>query len=246
MSGLLRLYPAAWRERYEEEFLALLEARPPTLGDRFDVVRGAIDARLHPQVGQATHDPIKDGDTRDARRLGIATVVGAIAWVAAFGVVLMGPIRYDGDGAYRDGSAAFPFFFASVVLIVGGLVGHVIVLPRRARLARASAIIAMPLILLLGLAPWMWPLGMAAALFVAVLASCGLRAGTWPAWASTLVVVGVLGAVVIMVYGLTLTGLDRMAGGVLFLMAGLCFVPVWLGVGGSLVAPRAPVRLPPA
>ena len=32
----------------------------------------------------------------------------------------------------------------------------------------------------------------------------------------------------------------------LYLMAGLCFVPVWLGVGGSLVAGPAPVRLPPA
>ena len=246
MSRLLRLYPADWRERYGEEFLALLEARPPTLGDRFDIVRGALDARIHPQVGRSTPDPITDDDHRYARRLGIATMIGAIAWVAAFGVVLMGPVRYDDDGAYRDGSAAFPIFFASVVLLVAGLVGHVIVLPRRARLARACAIAAMPLLLVFGMGPWMWPFGFAATMFVAVLAASGLRAGTWPAWASTVVVVGVAGIVAIMVYGLTLTGLDRMSGGVLYLMAGLCFVPVWLGVGGSLVAGPAPVRLPPA
>src|SRR4029079_7068859 len=34
VSALIRLYPRAWRERYEDEFLALLEARPPTIGDR--------------------------------------------------------------------------------------------------------------------------------------------------------------------------------------------------------------------
>src|SRR4029077_17181152 len=52
MSALIRLYPRAWRERYEDEFLALLEARPPTFGDRLDIVRAALDARLHPQVRQ--------------------------------------------------------------------------------------------------------------------------------------------------------------------------------------------------
>ena len=49
MSRLVRLYPEAWRERYEEEFLALLAERPPTFGDVVDTVRGAVDAHLHPQ-----------------------------------------------------------------------------------------------------------------------------------------------------------------------------------------------------
>ncbi len=42
---LVRLYPRAWRRRYEEEFVALLEEQPLTLGVVFDVVRGALDAR---------------------------------------------------------------------------------------------------------------------------------------------------------------------------------------------------------
>ena len=29
MTGLVRLYPKAWRDRYEDEFVELLEARPP-------------------------------------------------------------------------------------------------------------------------------------------------------------------------------------------------------------------------
>jgi len=34
MSRLVRLYPRRWRDRYEEEFLALLKERPPTMSDR--------------------------------------------------------------------------------------------------------------------------------------------------------------------------------------------------------------------
>jgi len=49
MSRLVRFYPRAWRDRYEDEFIALLEARPPTTRDMLDVVWGAVDAHLHPQ-----------------------------------------------------------------------------------------------------------------------------------------------------------------------------------------------------
>ena len=46
---LVRLYPRGWRERYEEEFLAMLEQRPMSLLDMLDVALGALDARLNPQ-----------------------------------------------------------------------------------------------------------------------------------------------------------------------------------------------------
>jgi len=46
MSRLVRLYPGAWRNRYEDEFLSLLDERPPTARDIVDIVRGAIDAHL--------------------------------------------------------------------------------------------------------------------------------------------------------------------------------------------------------
>jgi hypothetical protein len=46
---LLRLYPRAWRERYGEELSAQLEAqRPLRIGIITDLVRGALDAHLHP------------------------------------------------------------------------------------------------------------------------------------------------------------------------------------------------------
>ena len=45
---LLSLYPADWRRRYGEEMDVLLETRPIDLTGRFDLVRGALDAHLHP------------------------------------------------------------------------------------------------------------------------------------------------------------------------------------------------------
>jgi hypothetical protein len=56
MTRLIRLYPRAWRDRYEEEFSTLLVERPPTSADLVDIVRGALDAHVNPQ-GQAEPSP---------------------------------------------------------------------------------------------------------------------------------------------------------------------------------------------
>jgi hypothetical protein len=47
---LVRLYPRAWRERYEEEFVAMLELSGVSIRDLFDVAFGAVDAWSRPQV----------------------------------------------------------------------------------------------------------------------------------------------------------------------------------------------------
>ena len=57
MSRLLRLYPVAWRERYEPELLGLLHDRPVRLRGSVDVVLGAIDAHLHPELIGGTRQP---------------------------------------------------------------------------------------------------------------------------------------------------------------------------------------------
>lgn len=44
---LVHLYPPAWRTRYEDEVLALLEQRPPSPRDYMDLLCGALDAHLH-------------------------------------------------------------------------------------------------------------------------------------------------------------------------------------------------------
>lgn len=48
MTGALRLYPRWWRRRYGDEMAALLEKATPRRGDRRDLLRGALDAWLHP------------------------------------------------------------------------------------------------------------------------------------------------------------------------------------------------------
>lgn len=56
MSRLLRLYPAAWRGRYESEFIGTLQERPVGATGAVDIVHGAIDAHLHPElIGGAPH-----------------------------------------------------------------------------------------------------------------------------------------------------------------------------------------------
>jgi hypothetical protein len=44
--GLLRLYPRAWRDRYGDEFLALLDDRALGITEIADIALGALDARL--------------------------------------------------------------------------------------------------------------------------------------------------------------------------------------------------------
>jgi hypothetical protein len=43
---LLRLYPKAWRQRYEAEMKALLDQHEVTIVTRLDLLRGAVDASL--------------------------------------------------------------------------------------------------------------------------------------------------------------------------------------------------------
>jgi hypothetical protein len=50
---LLRLYPPAWRERYGDEFLAMLGTEPLRVAVVFDIVMAAIDAWLSADVHRA-------------------------------------------------------------------------------------------------------------------------------------------------------------------------------------------------
>ena len=51
---LLRLYPRAWRDRYAEEFLAMIGPAPIRAQQAIDIVSGAIDAWLSPDVRRAS------------------------------------------------------------------------------------------------------------------------------------------------------------------------------------------------
>ena len=50
MVWLLKLYPRPWRARYGGELAAILAAQQPSFGLAIDLIAGALDARLQPQV----------------------------------------------------------------------------------------------------------------------------------------------------------------------------------------------------
>lgn len=86
MRALVRLYPRPWRERYETEFLAMLASRSPSAGDRVDIVRGAIDARLHPQLS-GDGEPSRDR-TPAERVAAVASLAAGALWLAWFGLIV--------------------------------------------------------------------------------------------------------------------------------------------------------------
>jgi hypothetical protein len=127
---LLRLYPRAWRARYGDEFAALLDTQPRSPQLVIDILAGAIDARLDPQLAAAPSCPQPEGDkamnsTMRFRCMGhgpnvtqrdkwwsAAVVLGgtailSLAWVALH-------VRFR-DNSYVDSFTAMPFFAAMML-----------------------------------------------------------------------------------------------------------------------------------
>jgi hypothetical protein len=70
---LVRLYPPAWRRRYEDEFLEVLQSRGVGRAEALDIARGAYDAWVR-------------GPRGDLGFVGIAlalVVYGAASWMLA-------------------------------------------------------------------------------------------------------------------------------------------------------------------
>ena len=93
---------------------------------------------------------------------------------------------------------------------------------------------AIPFLLIWGIQPWLLWAAVPMVGGLVVLALGAHHSGAWPTWTSAAVALACLVVVAIMGYGLT-TAVDRMAGGVLFSVAATAFVPVWLGVGTTLI-----------
>jgi hypothetical protein len=101
-ADLLRLYPADWRARYEDEMLAVLEERRIGWRGRVDLVRGAIDAHwLAPRSATTA--------------VGAALLAGA-AWTIAAAATLGEPVLPDWPGYL---AATLPL---GVVAVGAGLV----------------------------------------------------------------------------------------------------------------------------
>jgi hypothetical protein len=84
MRALLKLYPSTWRARYGDEMEALLEARRPDRRERLDLVRGALDAWVHP--AKPSLAPI------------LAALIGGGLWTVVATAVLVQPAPLDWPG----------------------------------------------------------------------------------------------------------------------------------------------------
>ena len=226
MSRLVQLYPRAWRERYEDEFLRLIEDRPPSLTGQLDIIRGALDARMHPQVVGDEAEPMPW--THRLPGL-LALSAGLSLCLAVLGISF---------GSGPDWGAAESFVGAAVMLMLVSLPGDYLGL-QRPRLVVAIGVFAGSIVAanLLG-----W--GAPAALFgslAALVAVCGilataaLRAGIGPRGRWLTVAVGVLiplflVAVVTLVRETTGTTLVDVAASTTALF-GLPYGLVWLLLG---------------
>lgn len=192
MSALLRLYPRAWRERYGDELAALLEDQPATLHDRIDLIRGAVDARLHPQV--PGHDVAPEQEIpMDRKLLGTVAAIGGTIWLAGVASMFVLPMGSDG---YRDADLAFLTFAAAIVLIGVplGLLGT----RQESSHSRTTGLLVVAISVGLGVLALMpWPIFVAALYgfpIMAVLAAArGARNGALPGWIVLAFFIGVIG-----------------------------------------------------
>lgn len=204
----------------------MLAAQPPSIGERVDIVRGALDARLHPQL---------PGPERTPDRYGLGPLAGLGLLVGALVLAAHGPVQYDEYGTYRDGTAALPFFGLAAVLLSVGLYRVVRRLSRDAAGHRAAGWTAMIAGPVWALMPWGAPIGLIFVLGTLGLAVGARRAGIWPAWSVMLltallaVPAGLFAAVPFLPwYAMRESGLDFIV--VIGPLSGL-----WLVVGGLVL-----------
>jgi hypothetical protein len=222
MSRLVRLYPRAWRDRYEDEFMALLAERPLSAGDIVDTLRGAVDAHLHPQ---ATNEP----QPWTHRLPGLLALGGGLTWTAA-AVLLAVDATYGAWGIYP----------IAMVLMFSSLPGDYMMVHGR-RIALGLGVVGLSALLFNIL---QWPGALLAILVAYVVALGGMltlaaiRAGIGPRERWTLlavtIAVQVAATVPFAMGSVTITGIWAVIGTL------ANFVP--FGVAWSLLGLRLAIR----
>lgn len=232
MSRLLQLYPKPWRDRYGDELDALLGASPPVFRDRIDVVRGAIDARLHPELVVVPGAP-RVRPYVAVRRLGAATIVGAPLWILTWWLAATGPVVEDVNGSYVDGSAAMLPLLVSMSLLATSLAVHVVRLSGPAVAARVGGTVATAMLLLWAMGPWVWPLLVLGIVGLVVFAIGAWRIGAWSGSASAVLIAVASGSLAFIVAGIAIhltAGAPQVVSALAGVGIGLATV-AWVAVG---------------
>jgi hypothetical protein len=126
---LILLYPHAWRQRYGAEYCALLEDMPLTWRMGFDSLRGALDARLHPQWTTFGRWPMKQ--KRSFRIAGNGAILSAL-------LLVLGMLN---AGRITDVEAEFLLLLAPVALLPIVVVLHRLYRPVMPRASLITAVI---------------------------------------------------------------------------------------------------------
>lgn len=79
---ILHCYPRAWRDRYEQEMGEVLHHLPITLWTLFDLLLGALDARLHPDLLPERITTMTTRLRNSEIMIFCAFIVYAVAWFA--------------------------------------------------------------------------------------------------------------------------------------------------------------------
>lgn len=127
-SVLLPLYPRNWRKRYGEEIADLLRGERLGVGLIVDLMRGAVDAHLHPELagpllaaagGGTIHVPRGGASVSKLRRLHAVLGVVCLAFV---GLIVIGNTVLQtppgGLGYFKRGDVAVTLGLAVVLAVV--------------------------------------------------------------------------------------------------------------------------------
>ena len=126
-SLLIRCYPARWRDRYGDEFEAVLGERPLGPFDVADILLGALDAQLRLR-GRGAHLAQGRGLSMSLRIGGFAAIVGA-ALLTVAGFLGSGLVLVDGAIApvlLVSGLALLLVAVAGLSAFLAGLVGTLV------------------------------------------------------------------------------------------------------------------------
>jgi hypothetical protein len=171
VNSVVRLYPAAWRARYGDEMAALLESRRPGRWERLDLIRGALDAWVHPPTPSAA--PI------------LAALIGGGLWTVLAVAVVVQPAPPDWPGYLAE---IVPLAGAAAACLSVAAIGCLL----RAGEAHSRAIAFATGLVLLGYLAWIVMLGAT---------HLGLVGGPPLAAAQTLAMLGTIAVGLILVRG---------------------------------------------
>jgi len=114
-SLLIRCYPARWRDRYGDEFEAILDERPLGPFDVADILLAAIDAHLHLRGIDAASKRTR-GFMMSLRIGGSAAILGGVLFLGGF---VASSIDHPDEGA----SAWAAFLLAGTAALLLALIG---------------------------------------------------------------------------------------------------------------------------